>query len=127
MKPIQKGMTTAVTRGELEAAKREGRAPVADVTQLTWFDVDTKDVPCIAGVFGNHLETWYENGTYKYNSLAKQDIFALPEYEYQWIVQYDDGSFDMTSYYKTKEEAAYEYSAKVIEPYEPSKREVELI
>jgi hypothetical protein len=59
--PIKRGMTEAVTRGELEAAAREGRDPVANVKQLTWFD--TKDGSCgIFGVLEGIVFGWYAGG-----------------------------------------------------------------
>lgn len=127
MKPIQKGMTTAVTRGELEAAEREGRAPVANVTQLTWFDTE-KNKENIVGVLNGKILTWHNGGNYFSNTTSGDDIFALPEYEWQWVIQFVDGRFDLTfNWYKTKEEAQSNFAktARVIEPYEPSKREVE--
>jgi len=125
MKPIQKGMTTAVTRGELEAAKREGRAPVADVTQLTWFE-DVKMYQSIAGLHMRMIAKWYSGGFYNRGLESDKDLFAPPEYEWQWIVQHNDGNFAMTNdHFKTEKDVHRNFAVKVIEPYEPSKREVE--
>ena len=75
--PIKRGMTEAVTRGELEAAKHEGRDPVANVKQLTWFD--TKEgTCCIFGVLGGTVFGWYADGKFYRQRKHSLDIFALP-------------------------------------------------
>lgn len=104
-RPIKRGMTEAVTRGELEAAEREGREPVANVKQLTWFD--TKDAGCIYGVLDEGVFSWYENGGYYRHREHKDDIFALPRYEWQWNTINPNGLYYSTTiHYQTAEEAA---------------------
>ena len=102
---IKRGMTEAVTRGELEAAKREGREPVADVTQLTWFNTKEGE-PCVCGVFDGIVYSWYEDGKYYSNSESQEDLFALPRYEWQWLTISPSGRYNgVTDYYQTVEEA----------------------
>jgi len=96
--PIKRGMTEAVTRGELEAAAREGREPIADVKQLTWFD--TKGgIPCIFGVIAGVVYSWYADGTYNSQDMYRVDIFALPRYEWQWNIIEDGKYIGVTDWY----------------------------
>ncbi len=103
--PIKRGMTEAVTRGELEAAEREGRDPVANVKQLTWFD--TKGgIPCIFGVIAGVVYSWYEDGSFNRQGRHRVDIFALPRYEWQWNTISPNGIYCLTTtHYQTAEEA----------------------
>ena len=104
--PIKRGMTEAVTRGELEAAEREGREPVANMTQLAWFD--TKDGACCFGVLEGVVFGWLPDGTY-YRRWENNpdDIFALPRYEWQWNTISPSGRYhEVTGYCQTAEEAA---------------------
>lgn len=104
--PVKRGMTEAVTRGELEAAEREGREPVADVKHLTWFDTK-KGVHCIFGVIKGVVFGWFEDGTHFWQVEHEFDIFALPRYEWQWIVVDPSGIYySATAHYQTAEEAA---------------------
>jgi hypothetical protein len=104
--PIKRGMTEAVTRGELEAAEREGREPVADVKQLTWFDA-REGVPCVYGVLDGLVTNWNENGRVYSLSECDHDIFALPRYEWQWSTIAPNGVYySATEHYQTAEEAA---------------------
>ena len=104
--PIKRGMTEAVTRGELEAAAREGREPVANVKQLTWFD--TKEgACCIGGVLDEVVSFWHENGGYSKRCESRNDIFALPRYEWQWNTISPSGIYQsVTVHLQTAEEAA---------------------
>lgn len=87
MKPIKKGMTEAVTR--------DGRK----VTQLTWFEVDSYyDYSC-AGVLGGEVLTWTSSGSYIAGCEEDhRDIFAPVEYEWQWLIKNDNGSFSVSAY-----------------------------
>lgn len=108
--PIKRGMTEAVTRGELEAAEREGRPPVPNVKQLTWFDA-REGIPCIFGVieggfFDGIVYGWFESGRHSARSESDCDIFALPRYEWQWLTINPDGAYvSVTVYHKTAEDA----------------------
>ena len=83
--PVKRGMTEAVTRGELEAAEREGREPVANVKQLTWFDTNA-DACCIFGVLEGMVFSWFETGKYYQLYENDHDIFALTRFEWQWNI-----------------------------------------
>lgn len=102
--PIKRGMTEAVTRGELEAAEREGREPVANVTQLIWFDASA--MRTLLGVLGGVITSWYKDGRYLEDSESNFDIFALPRYEWQWLTISPSGGYcSITSHYQTAEDA----------------------
>jgi hypothetical protein len=105
--PIKPGMTEAVTRGELEAAEREGREPVADVKQLTWFDTN-EGALSVFGVLNGLVHDWYADGSYLSQCSHRYDIFALPRYEWQWIVVDPSGLYysATAAHYQTAEEAA---------------------
>jgi hypothetical protein len=104
--PIKRGMTEAVTRGELEAAEREGREPVANVKQLAWFD--TKEgVTYIFGVVEGGVFGWLPDGTYYRLCEHERDIFAIPRYEWQWNTISPYGIYyTTTAHFQTAEEAA---------------------
>ncbi len=104
--PIKRGMTEAVTRGELEAAEREGREPVANVKQLTWFDV--KDESCnLYGVLDGVVYSWYEDGRSFKHRDHEHDLFAPPRYEWQWNTISPNGIYYATTvHFQTAEEAA---------------------
>lgn len=103
--PIKRGMTEAITRGELEAAKREGREPRANVRQLAWFDTKA-GMPCIFGVIDGIVHSWYETGRYSVHVESLKDLFALPRYEWQWLTINPDGAYvSVTVYHKTAEDA----------------------
>lgn len=92
MKPIKRGMKEAVTR--------DGRK----VTQLTWFEGLNSRAECAYGVVDGVLRSWLENGSYlSADKKHDLDLFAPPEYEWQWLFQYADGSFNTTVYYETEE------------------------
>lgn len=100
MKQIKRGDTTAVTR--------DGR----EVTQLKWFDVEGEDTLCVEGVVEGEIRTWYEDGGFfrkGYTYSSNLDIFAKPEYEYQWIYKRkEDTHWKITTgYYKTMVTAEY--------------------
>jgi hypothetical protein len=103
--PIKRGMTEAVTRDELEAAEREGREPVANVKQLTWFDAN-KGTTCLFGVLNGVVKSWYEKGRYSALSESDHDIFALPRYEWQWVTISPSGIYQsVTVHLQTEEDA----------------------
>lgn len=103
--PIKRGMTEAITRGALEAAERAGRKPVADVKQLTWFDLKTEE-PCIYGVLFGKVHSWYEDGKFHTQCESDYDLFALPRYEWQWLTISPSGRYNgVTDYFQTAEEA----------------------
>ena len=109
MKPIQRGMTEAVTR--------DGRK----VSQLHWLDV--KEGECLVGVLNGELEEWFEDGSYYDNEPDAKDIFAPAEYEWQWVYK-RDGDYALSGgFYKTEKDAYNSIDEEVIERYEPSKRE----
>jgi hypothetical protein len=126
--PIKRGMTEAVTRGELEAAEREGREPVANVTQLAWFD--TKDGACCFGVLEGVVFGWLPDGTYyKRWENNPDDIFALPRYEWQWNIIEDGKYVGVTDWFTSEAacEAMYAWDMPnwKFERIEGSKRLVE--
>lgn len=101
--PIKRGMTEAVTREELQAAELEGREPVANVKQLTWFD--TKEgMPCIFGVVRGFVYSWYENGKYHNSVVDRDDIFAPPRYEWQWLTISPNGIYQSVTVHLQTEE-----------------------
>lgn len=103
-RPVKRGMTEAVTRGELEAAQREGREPVANVKQLTWFDI--KDEGCIYGVLEGTVFSWDENGRFYKLCEHGHDLFAPLRYEWQWNTISPEGIYCSTTvYFQTAEEA----------------------
>jgi hypothetical protein len=104
--PIKRGMTEAVTRGELEAAEREGRDPVANVKQLTWFDT-IEGMSCLFGVVHGVVSGWYEDGRFFRDSESMNDLLVLPRYEWQWNTINPRGMYySATVHYQTAEEAA---------------------
>lgn len=103
--PIKRGMTEAITRGELEAAKREGREPRANVRQLAWFDTKA-GMPCIFGVIDGIVHSWYETGRYSVHVESLKDLFALPRYEWQWLTVSPSGIYQsITVHLQTEKEA----------------------
>lgn len=86
MKPIKKGMTEAVTR--------DGRK----VTQLTWFDgVDS--AYCLFGVLDDgYVKRWTADGRFFKCEKSDYDLFAPVEYEWQWLVKNNDGTFDVSAF-----------------------------
>ena len=121
--PIKRGMTEAVTRGELEAAEREGREPVANVKQLTWFDT-LEYVLCVFGVVDGIVYSWYENGRFSRDSKSTDDIFALPRYEWKFAIV-DPSSFGaamLDGWYKSEDDAKIDCKGWRVERIEGSKR-----
>jgi hypothetical protein len=117
MKPIKKGMTEAITR--------DGRK----VTQLTWFEIKNSHSYKVYGVLDNYIFNWKESGKFsKSESESENDIFAIPEYEYQVLYEYNGLHLLTQGRYTSKEDFAkvmINISYKFIEFYEPTRKEIE--
>lgn len=115
-KPIQEGMTEAVTR--------DGRP----VTELTWFKGAVKGNDCVAGIVDGRIATWSARGSYSPSSNKHPtDIFAPVEYEYQWLLVSSKGVYKASEFYPD-EETLHRYLNhhfwSVVHRIEESKREV---
>lgn len=112
MKPIERGMTTAVTR--------DGR----EVTQLTWFE----GVECtyrVMGVVDGVIESWTVDGLNSIGEVSDFDIFAPTQYEWQWLYVDKNGWHHTTSFFKSEQDMSAHYCGYAGIRIEESKREVQ--